>query len=227
MYLSRIGFSSGHRAEMVRQLRQGLYGEHRMIWSLLPRDEQARRDFLYRREDGRERPLYYLLSARPPVTEHPYLRLETKPYAPLLRTGERLGFSLRANAVVTRKFDDRSKRRIRRDIVEAKLDAWKTRSPDPQSRPPNALIRQEAGEEWLQKQGQRHGFRPERIITENHRFHQVTKPGDPNIRRFSSLDFHGWLEVTDHLAFQQALFQGLGRSRGFGCGLLLVRRAML
>lgn len=224
MYLSRIRFTPDRRLEMVRQLREGLYGEHQMIWSLMPGDAGAKRDFLYHRDDSTQKPFYLLLSVRQPVVEHNFLDAETKTFDPKIETGERLYFSLRANAVVTRKVDDTSNRRIRRDIVEAKLDTIKAEYPDPQDRPPNALIRDEAGQDWLQKQGERNGFRPSDILVENHQFHHVTKPGDTNKRHFTSLDFHGWLEVTNVELFQKALFLGLGRSKAFGCGLLLVRR---
>jgi CRISPR system Cascade subunit CasE len=224
MYLSRIRFTPDRRLEMVRQLRKGLYSEHQMIWSLMPGDVEAKRDFLYHREDSAQKPFYLLLSARQPVVGHVFLDVETKTFDPKIETGEHLYFSLRANAVVTRKVDETSNRRIRRDIVEAKLDAIKAEYPEPQDRPPNALIREEAGQNWLQKQGERNGFRPSGIMVENHQFHHVTKPGDANKRHFSSLDFHGWLEVTDVAAFRKVLFLGLGRSKAFGCGLLLVRR---
>ncbi|WP_083803977.1 type I-E CRISPR-associated protein Cas6/Cse3/CasE [Desulfonatronospira thiodismutans] len=32
------------------------------------------------------------------------------------------------------------------------------------------------------------------------------------------------LEVTEPDSFKETLFNGLGRSRAFGCGLMLVRR---
>ena len=42
--------------------------------------------------------------------------------------------------------------------------------------------------------------------------------------RFSTVDFVGELEVTDAWAFRKTLLNGLGHSKAFGCGLLLVRR---
>lgn len=224
MYFSRITFSSDRRLEMVRQLRKGLYGEHQLIWSLLPKDADADRDFLYCREENSFKPFYYLLSARQPLNDHEFLQVETKPFAPRISAGDRLQFSLRANAVVTRKPDDHSRKRIRRDIVEARLDSIKAEYPEPLDRPPNVLIREQAGQAWLQKQGERNGFRPERLLVENHQFHHVTKPGDHNRRHFTSLDFHGVLEVTDNVRFQETLFHGLGRSKAYGCGMLMVRR---
>ncbi|MBD9358284.1 type I-E CRISPR-associated protein Cas6/Cse3/CasE [Methylomonas sp. EbA] len=41
---------------------------------------------------------------------------------------------------------------------------------------------------------------------------------------FSSIDFTGQLQITDVEKFEQALFHGIGRSKAFGCGLLMIRR---
>jgi len=43
---------------------------------------------------------------------------------------------------------------------------------------------------------------------------------------FSSVDFTGELQITDPEKFRQTLFQGMGRSKAFGCGLLMVRRVV-
>lgn len=42
---------------------------------------------------------------------------------------------------------------------------------------------------------------------------------------FSSVDFTGELQITDIEKFQRILFNGLGRSKAFGCGLLMIKRA--
>ncbi|MBL7000104.1 MAG: type I-E CRISPR-associated protein Cas6/Cse3/CasE [Gammaproteobacteria bacterium] len=41
---------------------------------------------------------------------------------------------------------------------------------------------------------------------------------------FSAVDFTGVLTVTDVDLFKVALFNGIGRSKAFGCGMLLIRR---
>ncbi len=41
---------------------------------------------------------------------------------------------------------------------------------------------------------------------------------------FSSVDLTGELQITDLEAFKYTLFNGLGRSKAFGCGLLMIRR---
>jgi CRISPR system Cascade subunit CasE len=38
------------------------------------------------------------------------------------------------------------------------------------------------------------------------------------------LDFEGRLKIVDADRFKQALFEGIGSAKAFGCGLMLVRR---
>jgi len=40
---------------------------------------------------------------------------------------------------------------------------------------------------------------------------------------FSTVDFTGILTVQDAGRFSQALFNGVGHAKAFGCGLLLIR----
>ena len=229
MYLSKIEI--GNSRDWLRRIcqsgtRDALFREHQFIWGLFDNTPDQKRDFLYRREDQPGRPpFFYLLSQRQPLQDHADLNIQPRSFEPRLKTGDRLRFSLRANAVITRKADDHSKRRIRRDIIDAKVDEYKARFSDPDDRPPPSVIHQEAAEDWLTHQGQRHGFRIETLWVENHSYHRVRKPGDDNTRRFASLDLHGELTVDDPEAMVEALKTGLGRSKAFGCGLLLVRRA--
>jgi len=224
MYLSKIALTRTS-LEQIHRLRRkdGDFWEHRMVWNLFDNAPDQRRDFLYRREDPPgERPFYYLLSLRQPVCNPVDADIQTRKFDPVLQTGDRLAFSLRANAVVTRKVDDHGKRRRRLDIIDAEYEA---RYPDPADRPPPAVIQQEAAEQWMKRQGERHGFHLDALRVSNHRYHKIRKPGDGNLRQFTSLDLDGLLTVEDPAVLRSALFHGLGRSKAFGCGLLLVRRA--
>ncbi|HGG60410.1 MAG TPA: type I-E CRISPR-associated protein Cas6/Cse3/CasE, partial [Gammaproteobacteria bacterium] len=158
-YLSRVSFTrQGIRAQCRAGTIASPFREHQMIWDLFDNAPDQQRDFLYRREDRPSQPpFYYLLSAREAMTGDALLQVETKSFEPCLQPGDRLRFELRANAVVTRKPDDGSKRRIRRDIIEARLDEYKEKYPNPSDRPPPAIVHQEAAEAWLQRQGEQHG----------------------------------------------------------------------
>ncbi|BAO44421.1 type I-E CRISPR-associated protein Cas6/Cse3/CasE [Thiolapillus brandeum] len=227
MYLSRIRFTpEGIRAQCRKGVVANPFREHQMIWDLFDNPPDQTRDFLYRREDRPGKPpFYYLLSARQPKAGNSYLTVETKSFEPHLQAGDQLRFELRANAVITRKAGDNSKRRLRRDIIEAKVDEYKARCPDPADRPPPSVIHQEAAEEWMQRQGEQHGFEVSELLVANHSHHKVRKPGDDNLRQFTSIDVFGTLTVTDTDRFMEQMMKGMGRAKAFGCGLMLVRRA--
>ncbi len=227
MYLSRVRFTrQGIRNQCRRGVTADLFREHQMIWNLFDNAPDQQRDFLYRREDKPgEPPFFYLLSARRPVEGNDSLMVETKPFEPQLQEGDRLQFQLRVNAVVTRKVDDHGKRRIRRDIIEAAIDEYRKRDPSGESWPPPTVIHHDAAKRWLDRQGEKHGFQPGDFLVSNHQFHKVRKPGDANERQFTSLDIQGSLTITEATTFLTMLQQGLGRSKAFGCGLMLVRRA--
>lgn len=240
MYLSKITYSSAHRAEMIKQLtlNRNLFHEHKMIWDLMPKNGDAKRDFLYRKEEGGHFPFYYLLSEREPAQAHDFLNIQSKAFSPQLLLGGHYGFSLRANAVITRKADDTSKKRLRRDIIDAKVDEYKQRIPLAKDRPSSAVIHHEAGQQWLSAQGEKQGFKLLDLMVSNHQFHQHKKSAASHHRQFASLDFEGSLEITDPEKFIKAMYtgltnrdpkvdamiRGLGRSKAFGCGLMLIRK---
>ena len=84
-------------------------------------------------------------------------------------------------------------------------------------------------ENWWKRQGERCGF--ELIIDHSglsklqnsaYQWHALPEKGKQ--AGFSSVDFTGELKVTDIERFEQALFTGIGRSKAFGCGLLMIKR---
>ena len=229
MYLSRIHFTyDGIRAQCRKGITANLFREHQMIWDLFENTPEQKRDFLYRREDRPGKPpFYYLLSSRQPVAENSLLTVESKTFAPQLHPGEFLQFTLRVNAVVTRKASDDSKRRIRRDIIEAKVDEYRKGDPDRKTWPAPSVIHHQAVSEWLEKQGKKYDFVLQECFVSNHSFHSVSKPSDPNKRQFASVDIQGQLKLTGTTTtpFVEVLSSGFGRSKAFGCGLMLVRRA--
>lgn len=246
MYLSKITFSRQYLAAMVRHFRKGLFHEHQMIWDLFAADKHAKRDFLYYREDDPKSPdtfpFYYLLSERKPASHRPELIIQTQSYAPQLKAGDCLHFSLRANATKMVDIASPSSNPVykRKGIIEAKVHAYKTKFPEPKDRPAKARLHHEAGEEWLARQSEKAGFKLMNLMVENHQFHQMKKPKKANKPQgnrqcFSSIDFKGQLQVTQPECFletcfyardqhTQQLIAGFGRSKAFGCGLMLIRR---
>jgi len=85
-------------------------------------------------------------------------------------------------------------------------------------------------EKWMILQGQRHGFSLAKdddnqckLQNSTYRWHSIK--ADKRIKSgFSSVDFIGNLAVTDVDKFTKALFGGIGRSKAFGCGMMMVKR---
>lgn len=115
MYLSRVQLRPELGATQLQHLlndRKG-YGLHRLFWGLFSDGnvDRQKRNFLFREERAAEQlsrpgrlkaaPVYFVLSPERP-TGNKLFEVESKPYQPNLKEGDRLSFKLRVNAVVTR-----------------------------------------------------------------------------------------------------------------------------
>jgi len=209
---------------------------HRVVWTLFGDAPDRTRDFLWREaEPG----LYYFLSERAPEDRHGLFEIETpKPFAPVLATGDRLSFSLRANATVARGGGP-GKRGKPCDVV---MDAL-YRVPKGERAEARTEAVDAAGRAWLEKQGAKSGFaiplRPRAAEAEGeddgegspgcavsvmgYRTLRLGRAGAP--ARLGILDIEGVLEVCDPAAFVASIARGFGRAKAFGCGLMLIRRA--
>jgi CRISPR system Cascade subunit CasE len=190
---------------------------HHLVWSLFADVPDRRRDFLWREEaPGR----FMTLSSRQPADPHGLFVIESKPFAPTLEAGDRLGFSLRANPVISRQTAP-GKRGIRHDVV---MDALHRLPRDDRAdERPNAIAT--AGVAWLGRQGDAHGFVPiGRSNVDGYETVHIPRERSQDGIRFGRVDITGTLTVTDPVRFLAALVSGFGRSRAFGCGLMLIRR---
>lgn len=202
------------------------YREHQTLWRLFADDPEAQRDFLFRREAAASALRYLVVSQRRPQASAGLWQVEPKPYEPKLAVGQRLAFALRANAVVTRA-DAQGKPKRHDVVMDAKTRLGYKDLPRAQ-RPPLSAVVQEAGVAWLGARAAKHGFRfnDAAVQVDGYRQFRVRKPGVKRPVCYSTLDFQGLLEVTDPAALAQALRQGIGPAKAFGCGLLLVRRVV-
>ena len=206
----------------------------RLIWTLFP-GQDTKRDFLWR-ADGRGK--FLIVSARQPQDSSLFKPLESKVFAPVLETGDRLAFVLRANATRDRRSgsqdsgpqgNGRNKpRRDRRvDVVmhamqEMDLERGAT---GPKSRAAQRMgVAGSAAKSWFENQGERRGFQVNAVTVEDYRVLKIGRRGNREAT-FGVLDLKGLLTVRDPEAFTNTLFTGLGRGRAFGCGLMLAQRA--
>ncbi len=196
------------------------YSLHQLLWKLFPHDPDAERDFIYRSDNERGWPQFYVVSRRSPCHLPGLFTVESKEYTPKLYSGQRLAFSLRVNPVVTRKND--LKKRLRHDIVMDAKHRLKKSGSDIHT---PELVGME-GCKWLEKRAEKSGFafEPRSVNVEGYVQHCFAKSGKSKNIRFSTLDFNGLLTVVDPDCFINILYKGIGPAKSFGCGLMLIRK---
>lgn len=192
---------------------------HHLIWAAFSDGPDRRRDFLWREEaPGR----FLALSARPPVDAAGLFTVESRPFEPSLAPGDRLIFTLRANAVVSRSAAPGARGK-RHDIVMDALRHVPAGIRRAEARP---VLIASTGRDWLARQGERHGFCPSAdVAVDGYETRQVPR-GAGRAMSFGVLEFEGVLTVEDPVRFLPALANGFGKARAFGCGLMLIRRAV-
>ena len=216
--------------DVQRQLRDlsrhgDAYRDHCLIWKLFPEDGYDR-DFVFRRRQQPGDLTYYVVSDRLPQPMQKLFTVQTKPYEPKLTEGEWLRFELQANPTVSHKCGDTQstgRRRSRRhDVLMDAKHSCKAAA-DSVSGVNDAV--EAAALTWLLEQSAKWGLHVDQgsVLTNAYTQHRLKASGREI--QFSSLDYCGVARVTDSVLLTSALLRGVGHSRGFGCGLLLVRRA--
>jgi CRISPR system Cascade subunit CasE len=191
---------------------------HSLVWALFADGRDHRRDFLWRETRPGE---FLILAARPPTDPHKLFALEYKSFAPILHSGQRLGFDLRANPVVSIP-ENPGERGKRHDVV---MHALSQLDPAERAAARENKIR-EAGAAWLARKGTAAGFSVDPAAHYIDGYERVRIPRDdahPII--FSALIYQGVLTVHDPARFLTSVFAGFGAAKAYGCGLMLIRRA--
>jgi len=222
MYLSKIQFNPNSQTDSHwhQKIPHTLYKEHQSLWKLFDQTDTNTRPFLYRREQQHPLPLFYVLSEHPPQT-HPLWQIDTKAYHPRLQNKQQLAFTLRINPVVTHKPTNNTKLRQRHDII--RLAKHTHQQQHPNTHAPNQAERvQQHGGQWLQQRAEQYGFQLQGFEFDNYQTHRFKKKNSQ--LTISTLDYQGILKITQVDDFMTHLYQGIGRARSFGCGLMLIRR---
>lgn len=219
MYFSKIELRQDIDIQkLASSLMRNGYFNHQQIWQLF-KTNKGQRDFLYRYDA----PYFYVISQRPPKDEKGLWDIQIKEFAPKLTVGQTLAFSLRANPLRTHDhFDKNGKiRHIRHDVVMNEKKKYKKTDC-----PSLGELMQHSGWEWLEARMHRYGFevKAEQLHIDAYQQHRLFKKGRKTIIKFSTLDFDGVLLVKNVETFLNTLSNGIGAARGFGCGMMLVRR---
>lgn len=188
---------------------------HALIWSLFSPDTKTR-PFLYREIKEGE---FLILSQEAPQDETRLWDLETKPYEVFMAEGDRFGFSLLVNATVSKPSTPKS--------GDQKRDRGQRFALHQHARHIGQDL-SEAGIAWLEERLNAKGaklLRPCRVDVAKKS--SSTAGRAAKVAAFTPLSYEGGLEVRDPDLFHAAVYQGLGRSKAYGCGLLLLRRLAL
>jgi CRISPR system Cascade subunit CasE len=208
-------------SQVEKFTRLDAYGQHQAVWQLFDLPADAVRTgtvFLFRHEWQGDLPAFYILSRNIPQDSAGLWNIQSKPYTPQLETGDRLHFKLRVNPVVTRNGK-------RHDVVMDAKQRLRWKELCFEERPPLNTLAYEAGRAWLVGRAEKHGFAVahSNLLVDGYRTHTVHRRGRTPIC-FSTLDVSGVLTVADPGKFLSTLYSGIGPAKGFGCGLLLVKR---
>ncbi len=212
MLISKIVFNE---SAAFKEIFNGGYALHQAVWDLFADSPDRRRDFLYRLECVGRLPLVYTVSSRVPNDIKGLWHIETKEYSPRVEPGMKFGFSVRVNPTVKREGK-------RHDVVmDAKCKARMSASNGEVSI--QELIVDSCGK-WLEKRAQENGFKTLQFRADGYQQIRFNKSKDSVPVRYSSIDITGVLEVVNQKLFVDMLLSGLGPEKGFGCGLMLVRK---
>ena len=206
MFLSRV--------EIPWEFARNPYNLHRQLWRLFPgeeketrrNDEELRQGFLFRIEDNLTgRPARLLVqSRRAPASASGLMVVGTREIHPQLVAGQRLAFLLTANPVKT--------------IADTQRDAKLGKKSD-KCRVP--LIKEEDQRAWLTRKFVSAG----EVETANALPHAPIyfRKGNRG-GKLATVTFEGALRVSNPMQLTELIENGVGPAKGFGCGLLLVRR---
>lgn len=221
MIISKVSLrrTPGAQGSLAKILLEGSAGDrgHSLIWSLFSSGGDEPRDFLYRQIDPGH---FITVARRAPANELGLWEVQSKDYAPELRSGQLLRFVLRANPAVSVKAPGASRGKRADAIMHAK---WKLS----QEERKDFCGAEEAALGWLLARGRTIGaeFDRDRCSATGYQQIFVRKPGSRKPVTFSEIEYEGVLTVTDPARITAALYNGVGKAKAYGCGLILVRPA--
>lgn len=223
MYLHKISIDK-EALSRDRKIYQAVYLLHKKIWELVSRNENQKRNFLYRVEyDAYQNIKHIYLLAPHQIASRNNLKIAVSPrYQPQIETGECLYFKLRANPIIKRKENGKAKEYGL--VMDAKHQFKKNGQNYLDQFSMDELI-SDVGIKWLGRKGEQHGFSVKQVDVkiDNDSEYSVSPPGKQAFT-LRTLDFEGKLKIVNADRFKKSLFNGIGSAKAFGCGLMLVKR---
>ena len=213
-YFSKLTLTKKGVDYRITSLTWDSYNIHKEIWDLFPGMPDSERGFIYSvLDDGRT---VYLISSREPV-ENNYWNVETKVYDPVVKLGDVFDFRLLANPTVMKTVGDKHKRH---DVV---MDMKKKYRSEGKEFTMNDIIHDSVAE-WVVRKGVLNGFEVDSSSLRIHSYSRNESKKSNKTITFSTVVIEGTLRVTECILFRDCLFNGIGSAKGFGCGMLMIKR---
>lgn len=215
MYFSRLTLKESRSKEFYNVFKEQ-YSIHKLIWKIFSDSKDRKRDYIYLVKDNMT---IYTISYREPVGINSIWDIETKLYNPKIERGMYLEFMLKVNPVVSRKITGKQVS-SRHDVI---MDEIYRQRDLPEKTARIDLVEQE-GTRWLKERAVKNGFsildkdiridgyRQERFFKENKKI------------QISTIEISGILKVEVKETFLKTLYNGLGSAKGFGCGMMLIKK---
>lgn len=221
MYLSKAIIHDNYIINKLNSFRftSNAYYMHQLIRSLFPNSYEG--PLLFRRTNENKKPTFYIVSKTVPLQNNSMF-INIKEYTPNLIKGQILYFSLTANPAIMVRVENK-KNSVRYDVW---MDTRK-KAKDKCESPENIFLKcYENTKEWLTFRSNKFGFKVINVDIERYIHHSFIKTKDKNRVSFGAVDYKGIIEVVDPDIFvNKTLFKGMGPSKAFGCGLMLVKKA--
>lgn len=189
--------------------------DHRVLWSFFDDRPDRDRDFVYRKMLDEKRPTYNVVSEREPQDQSGW-SVRTKEYDPVFEEGLELRFSVRINSVL-------QKDGTAHDVVMNRKYELRQEGREDEI-PPEHELEYNQGLDWFKRREESRGFRVDEktFQVQSHRTIRFDKKNGRKIS-LALMDTIGSLTVTDPMSFRDCALRGLGRSKVYGCGLLMLK----
>ncbi|OHU85064.1 MULTISPECIES: type I-E CRISPR-associated protein Cas6/Cse3/CasE [Pseudoalteromonas] len=217
-YESRLYFDPEQEGEDLGFLHpDDLYKQHQWVWRCFAESELTQADFMFRVDMALPVPTVFIRSKRQLKEAIQSWKVTTQIKENQFETQGLVQFSLRANPTVD--ITPKGEKTRRHDVL---MHAKK------QAQHANSNVNEAvdvAAKAWLDKKLQKGGLEPlmQCIEFSNYKQHKVAKKEGAKSIQLSTLDYFGVAKVADVEKLRQVLQTGIGRSKAFGCGLLLVK----
>ena len=169
------------------------YYYHKLMWKFFTDNESGKRDFIYKVVDTNDSIDIYVISATEPIPFDMKAKVSSKHLPDDFFSHGLYEFMLKANVTKSRASDGK--------VV--------------------SVTSEEDIELWMNRKAANNGFRVNSMGFSKNPNRILGKPGHDVY--LNPVDFTGVIEVEDIDKFRHAVLNGIGRNKGMGFGMLMVK----